>query len=361
MQRVSLAVHVLLVGASETPTPALKRDRVLSYVGELVCKTTDTRCSSVWFGRLFVEALSTECEFESCTIDHSQNLLDTDGKTLQHLRLSVASDFRTRKHTRRAAAEPACATAYHLLLEHAQRLCSDVLDPEHDCKTCTRIHLQNLTSREPVALAKSSSHQEDIVCLLLGRYVEKARKENGALDAKALVRSDELLNTLDNALSHSGLQDVVRSKSVAGGEFSRHGIGRAISSSRFWGAAKRDAKGRGFRGFRLKRPRPNLEQLQNELLEAYSAADGHDTAELTQPPQTALPPVPAADGGPVTLTRAQYAFLLSSARANAERQHAADTQRVARLDQQLAALQAQRAAAAADAARSSGFLAGLRL
>jgi hypothetical protein len=369
-----LALHVVLVGCSNAPAPPLQRMEVLQYL-DGVLRKTEMRCPVISFGRIFAEALTTECAFEHCTIDHSRALLTDRNRTLGPVRLTVSSDFRQRKATRRQPAhEPTCTTAYRSLLLHAPLLCPHVFDHEHKRAECEQFHLRNTTSTEPAALAKTPSARATVVDKVLAYLVEPARKPSGARDGHALVRSDELLNVVERALACDMLAPVVRSQSLAGGLFGRHAIGRSITEASFWGDATRDTKARGFRGYRLKHS-PNVEQLRRELSDEWpaesaaapppasasasasaSAFASAAAPESERPLFAQLPPMPAAAGAAVSLSAEQYGMLLRNARENAQRRAEHDARQLTALDQQIADLQRQRVQAAASAASSSALL-----
>ena len=204
-ERMRLAVHILLVGCEDTPNPPLNRLDVLHYVNELLLKTTMS-CPVNWFGRLFAQALSEKCDLEGCTIAHSRELLQDGGKTLGEVRLSRPSDFQPRKQTRhQQQIEPACAAAYRALVPHAPRLCVNALDSKHDRHECDALHLPNLVSSEPLDLSPSSGLQPRAVRFVLERCVQRARRTNGNLDAKAKVRSVELVDLMEDYFASSDL------------------------------------------------------------------------------------------------------------------------------------------------------------
>ena len=352
---MALAVHIILVGCDKSPNPPVARDNVFQYADHLL-RRTGMCCPAPWFGRILHEALFNECDFDQCTINHSRALLSADGKTLANLRFSVPSDFVRKKPTRRYPhpSVPACAEAYEQLVPHVPRLCPDVLSDDHDTDDCNLIHLRNLTSAAPLPFEKIPSAQTQAISVVLNAHVERARKDNGDLDAKAKVFSSELLDIAAKALADASLPPIIRCKKMQGGLFSRHGIGRAICKSEFWGKAQRDGQARAFRGFRIKR-KIDTAQLHCDLLHIFG-----DQPAAAAPPASApsLPAVPAS-AGTVSLSSDQYSFLISNARAHLQQQTAAAADRVAAIDKQLASLQAERAAAAAEAARNRDQLARL--
>jgi len=353
---MNLAVHFVLVGC-EKDAP-LQWKSVYDCVDHLLQKS-GMCCPPAWFGRLLADAVANDCEFDACTIDHSRALIGDNGKSLVGVRISVHSDFMRKKPSRRNPDPPlpACASAYDGLRKHIRTLCADAFDPDHDRSACESVHLQNTWSDAPIRFGARLTAQQLVVKLVLESVVEKARKQNGSMDAKAIVRSQELLDIVEKAVAHAGLAPIVRFKGLPGGEFSRHAIGRCISHSVFWGEAKREEKARGFRGFRLKRPRPDTAQLQVELLREYPGAEQHRPQQQPAPPL--LPPIPAANGSTVTLSAEQYAVLARAARQHAERQAADDARRLASLDEHIAALNGQRAAAAEAAKTSAQMLSRL--
>lgn len=359
-ERMVLAVHVLLVGSEDTPDPPLNRLDVLHYVNEVLLKTTMS-CPVNWFGRLFAQALAEECDLDGCTIDHSRDLLQNGGKTLGAVRLSRPSDFLLRKQTRqRQQIEPACAAAYRALVPHAPRLCASALDPEHDHHECDALHLPNLVSSEPLDLSPSPGLQSRAVRLVLERCVERARRTNGNVDAKAKVRSAELVDLMENYLASSDLLPAIRSKRCTGGFFSRHGMGRAISNSPFWGDVGRNAKSRSFPGYKINPNKPDVDTMRRQLAAEFGSAPASAPAPAVSAAERkhaeTLPPVPEASDSAVQLSAEQYALLLGSARAHLRQQQAAAVQRTAQLDAQIASLMAQRTAVATSAERSAAML-----
>lgn len=363
MQRVGLAVHVLLAGTSTTPKPPITHKQAYDLINALLRKTSMNAHPST-FGRLINEAITQKCDFANCSITHSRELLGAEGKTLSRLRWSVASDFQPKKSTRRRlVSEPVCATAYHQLAPQAPRLCPDVLDPSHDRKACRLIHLHNAASEVPYVFPPSSNAQKQAVEMLLTRYVEPVHKANGALDAKAMATSDELINVLDDALSLDTLAPIVRSKTRVGGLFNRHAIGRAITHAAFWGNSQRDPKARAFRGFRVKYPKPPLADVQRELLAEWGPDEQQQQQQRQQQQQqqpVPLPPPPVDGAAELSISATQYAFLLANARAYLQQQAQADEQKVNSIDAQIAQLQAQREAAAAAAQTSAAALNAMR-
>lgn len=357
MQRLSLAVHVLLVGCDDTPNPALKWADIIEYCDQLLTKS-GMSCPVSWFGRLLAEALVQDCQLDGCTIDHSRALISQDRKTLQFLRSSIRSDFMPRKPTRRNPHPPvpACAVAYASLREHIPRLCSFALEAKHGADSCGEgIHIHNVLKTEPIIFDKNPSMQSAVVSFVLHRCVEEARNASGTRNAKARASSEELVNVLEAALSQPSLPPIVRAKALQGGLFSRHAMGRLVCSSAVWGEAKRNAQARAFLGFRIKTGRDEAKKLQSEVLAQF----GDKSAQALEPVASSqqLPAPSDDDRSTVTLTAEQYAFLFSNARAGAQHQTAADSKRVADIDRQISALQAQRAAAVAVAARNADTLA----